>query len=169
MGAVAAAIDDYSEGTVHTNDLTGEGYLFRIRRAIAAGQANAAAAASAILTVALSPGEAVQVATISTTDLTFSYNRFFRTVIQPTAPVAAMSGVAPGVGAASQYGYEQVKGYAAVFTQGTLLIGNPAVPSLTTAGCAMPSVAFETDGPVVGQVVAVNATTEYSCLDLRIE
>ena len=169
LGATAAAVDIYSEGYVHTNDLTGEGFAFRIKRAIASGQANAAAAASAILTVALEAGESVQVATAATADLTFRRNRFHTIIIAPSTPVAGTAGVAAGATAADRYGYVQTKGYAAVFTQGTLLIADPAVHSLTTAGCAMPSVAVETDGPILGQVVAVNATTEYSLLNLVID
>lgn len=135
MGATLAAVDIYSEGMVHTNAPPGEGYGYRIRRAIAEGQAHAAAAASGILTVNLEPGEALQVAlTLTTSDVSFTRNRFHSAIIHLSPPTADLVGVAPIPVTASYYHYSQVKGYAAVLADGTLLVGLPVQASITTNG-----------------------------------
>ena len=54
------AVDIYSEGVVHTDDLTGESYTYSIKRARAVAEAHAAAAASAVLTVNLQAGDTVK-------------------------------------------------------------------------------------------------------------
>ena len=43
-GSTTTAADIFSEGMVHVNDATGEGYSYRIKRAMSANQANASAA-----------------------------------------------------------------------------------------------------------------------------
>lgn len=171
LGATLAAIDIYSEGIVHTNDLTGEGYAFRIRRAIADGQAHAAVAASGVITVTLEPGESVQVATIATTDLTFTRNRFHQAVITPTSVWSQVAGVAAGAAAADRYYYNQTKGEAAVLADGTLIAGLSVMPSNGTAGSVEAWGVAEAAPPteitsIVGRCIKINATTDYALIDL---
>ncbi len=168
LGAAAAAIDVYSEGMVHFNKSTGLNLGYRIRRAIAEGQAHAAVLASGIITVNLEPGETVQVAGAADTEASYTQNRFRATIIHPSPPTAALSGVANWAATASQYYYEQVSGPAAVNGVGTLVIGDFCVPCSSVDGTVMPSAAFETDGPYVGVVMRVNVTTETSLIDLKI-
>ena len=135
LGATAAAIDIYSEGMDHINDATGEGYGHRIKRAQAAGDAHAAAAASAVLTVNLTAGETVQVALVaSTSEVSFTRNRFHAVIIHASPPTAGLAGVSPIAGTGDYYFYAQTKGYAAVLADGTLLVGNPVQASITTDG-----------------------------------
>jgi len=173
LGATAAAIDAYAEGYVFINDAAGEGYAHRIKRAIASGDGHAAADASAVLTVNLEAGEAVQVALTTSSEASFNFNRFRGVIISPAGQsTAALSGVSPGVAAANQWYWSQVRGMAAVLTHGTVLIGDVAVASCTSspvAGAVAASAAIETDGPVVGTVAHVGATTEYSLIDLKID
>lgn len=135
LGATAAAIDIYSEGIVHTNDETGEGYAYRIERARANGQAHAAVDASGIITVKLEAGEKIQVTgVVSTADVTFTRNRYHSTIIHLSPPTATLSGVSPGVAAASRYYWSQVKGPAPCFASGTLLVGLPVMAGITVNG-----------------------------------
>lgn len=169
LGATAAAIDIYSEGIAHFNKSTGLDYGHRIRRAIAAGQAHAAVASSGVITVNLEPGETVDVAGDSNTEVTLTKNRFASTVIHDSPPTAVLTGVSVGIAAASKYYYEQTQGVCAVTASGTLVIGDFCVPSATTDGTVMPSAAFETDGPYVGVVARVNITAETALIDLKLD
>ncbi|MCB7128070.1 MAG: hypothetical protein J3T61_00840 [Candidatus Brocadiales bacterium] len=168
-GAATLVVDFFSEGMVHTNKATGLDYGFRIRRAIEAGQAHAAVASSGVVTVNLEPGETVQVAGVSTTEITLTENRFRNTLIHDSPPTARLTGVANWAATASQYYYEQTQGPAAVTASGTLVIGDLCVPSATTDGTAMPSAALETDGPIIGIVAHVNITAETALIDLQLE
>ena len=172
LSTTAAALDLYAEGYVHINDAgastTQEGYNHRIRRARASGDAHAAVASSGVITVNLEPGESVQVALTTAAEMTFSHNRFRVILIHDSPPTASLVGVSPGVAAANRWYWSQVNGEAAVLTSGTLVIGDFCVPSATIDGAVMPSAAFETDGPYVGIVRAVNADTEESLIDLKI-
>ena len=135
LGGTAAGIDIYAEGSVHSNDATGEGYHYRIKRAIAAGQAHAAVDSSAIMTVNLEAHESVQVALAATTSqVSFTRNKYHQVLIHPAPPTGNVVGVSPGVAAADEFYWSQVKGYASVLADGTLLEGLHAQASITTAG-----------------------------------
>ena len=148
-----AAADIYAEGVVHINDVTGEGYSYRIRRAMTAGAAHASAASTAALTVNLDAGESVQVALDTTSEVTFTRNRYHRATIHLSPPTATLTGVSPGVAAADRFYWSQVKGYSAVLAQiGTLLAGLPVQAGTTT------------DGAVESYKRRVNSTTTGSVL-----
>lgn len=139
LGATAAAVDIYAEGVVHVNDATGEGYTYRIRRANTAGAAHAAASASAVLTVNLVAGDTVQVALVaSTSEVTFTRNRFHAVLIHPSPPTAMLAGVSPGVAAADRFYWSQTQGYAAVlidaYTGNNLAVQREVFPSITVDG-----------------------------------
>jgi hypothetical protein len=135
LGGTAAGIDIYAEGSVHANDATGEGNYYRINRAIEAGQAHAAADSSAVLTVNLEAHESVQVALASSTSqVSFTRNKYHQVLIHPAPPTGNVVGVSPGVAAADEFYWSQVKGYASVLADGTLLEGLHAQASITTPG-----------------------------------
>ncbi len=184
LTATAAAVDIYSEGIVHTNDDTGQGYSHRIRRAFTEGEAHAAAASTGVLTVALESGESVQVALTTASRVTFTRNRYHAATIHESPPSAALTGVSPGVAAANRFYWSQVRGYAAVLADLTLLEGLPVQASIAlngavenvkrrvqmsstgsvlTAGTALGANLFDQDGSVVGLFAAVSAsvTTVY--------
>ena len=129
-----AAIDIYAEGVAHTNDVTGEGYAYRIRRAFTAGAAHAAAAATGVLTVNFAAGEMLQVALDTTSEITFTRNRYHQVLITAAPPTAGISGCSPGVAAADRFYWSQIRGYAAVLASGTLRAGLPVMCGITTAG-----------------------------------
>jgi len=135
LTASAAAVDIYSEGTVHVSNGTGEGYSHRIKRAMSVGEAHAAAASTGVLTVNLEAGEGVQVATNVSTSVTFTRNRYHAALIHASPPTAAVVGVSPGTAAASRFYWSQTKGYAAVLAEiGNLYRGNPVQAGTTTDG-----------------------------------
>ncbi len=132
-----AETDIYAEGVVHPNDTQsagGEGYAYRISRAFSAGSAHASAASTATLTVNLAPGEQVQVALDTAAQVTFTRNRYHQTTIHLSPPTAQLTGVSPGVAAANRYYWSQIKGFAAVAADLTLLAGLPIMPSIAQNG-----------------------------------
>ncbi len=134
LGATAILVDQYAEGTVHGSNDAGESYAYAITRAFAAGSAHAAAATSSILTVNLAPGEQIQVALDTGSELSFTRNRYHQPLLALAAPTAPISGVSPGVAAADRFYWSQVKGYAAVLAEGTLLAGQHLMASIATTG-----------------------------------
>ena len=134
LNTTAATIDIYAEGIVHINDAVGEGYAYRIKRAMNAGDAHAATVATGVLTVSLDPGETVQVALTTASEMSFSRNRFHAVLIHASPPTAGIAGVSPGVAAANRFYWSQVKGYASVLASGTLLAGLPVMAGITTDG-----------------------------------
>ena len=129
-----AAADIYAEGIVHVNDVTGEGYAYRITRAMTAGNAHASAASTATLTVNLAPGENIQVALDTTSEVTFTRNRYHQVTIHLSPPTAGVAGVSPGVAAADRFYWSQAKGLAAILADGTLLAGLPVMASTAING-----------------------------------
>lgn len=175
-----AAADIYAEGAVHINDVTGEGYSYRIKRAMTADAANASAASTAALTVNLEAGETVQVALDTTSEVTFTRNRYHQTLIHDSPPTATLTGVSPGVAAASRFYWSQVKGYAAVLANLTLLAGFPAQASIDidgavetvkrrlqvsstgsvlSAGYATAGAITNQDGTIVGGAIGISVST----------
>ena len=93
---------------------------------------------------------------------TVLHHPYRKVIVHPSPQTAQLVGVTVAAVAANAYCWLQYSGPCAVLTQGTLVIGDSCVPSATVDGAVMPSAAFETDGPMVGHVMAVNADTEYS-------
>lgn len=138
LNGTAPAADIYAEGTVHVNDSVGEGYAYRITRAYTAGNAHASAGSAAVMTVNLFPGDSVQVALTTVSEVTFTRNRYHQVLIHPGPPTAGLAGVSPGVAAADRFYWSQVKGYAAVLVgsggTGVVLAGLPVMAGITTDG-----------------------------------
>ena len=134
LNTTAAAADIYTEGLVHVNAAPGEGYSHRIKRAMIAADAHASAVATGVLTVNLAAGEDVQVALTTASNVSFTRNRYHQVLIHPGPPTAGLAGVSPGVAAADRFYWSQVKGYAAVLVDGTLLAGLPVMASIGPSG-----------------------------------
>lgn len=129
-----AGTDIYAEGMVHSNDVTGEGYAYRISRAFAADTANASASSVGVLTVNLDAGENVQVALDTTSQVTFTRNRYHQTTIHLSPATAQLTGVSPGVAAADRFYWSQVRGFTAIHADLTMLAGMRVMPSIAQNG-----------------------------------
>lgn len=161
-GAVTANF--YKDGYLHVNDATGEGHAYRIK-AHPAGT-------SSVLVDLYDP---IRVAlTASTSEITLTANIQSGVIIHGSPPTAVVAGVPPIAVTAAYYFWNQVKGWAAVLTEGTVVIGQAVVPSTATDGAVAPLALTEatpnTGGGQlkVGTVMQVNATTEYSLINLGI-
>lgn len=134
IAGTAAGTDIYNEGVVHINDVDGQGYAYRVRRARASGDGHASAAGTDILTVNLESDESVQVALTTNSQMSFTRNRFREALLHPSPPTARLAGVSPGVAAANRYYWSQVAGEAACLADGTILEGAAAQASITVDG-----------------------------------
>ena len=180
LGATNASIEDeFDEGYVGIEDDAGEGFLYHIARAFAAGDANAAAAASAVQTVNLVPGESLQVALTTATTLSFFKHKLDEVIIHPSPPTAVVVGVAMRAVTASYYCWLQIKGPAMVLADGTLVLKDEVVASDNTDGAVearnytlsegTPNTLDGTqEDPSLGQVIDIGATTEYATIDLDV-
>jgi hypothetical protein len=103
-------------------------------------------------------------------DLSFVKSKYKEVIISPaTTATATNVGANVANGAVDgDYGWVQTRGPAKLHTIGTVVIGDLVVPS-GTAGAVMPSAALETDGPIIGRVMNVGPTGEWSLIDLCLE
>jgi len=160
-GSTVATKDQYKDGYVWVNKSTGIGMTYRIK-------SNTAAGAAGVIVLTLYEHTPVKVAFGAATEVTLLPNKWNGVLKAEASPTAGLSGVVLVAVGASEYHWEQVHGPCGMIGAGSLLIGNIVVP-ITTAGSIGPSAAFETDGPLVGRVLAVNISAEISLIDLCIE
>lgn len=124
-GNTAIAVDEFAEGWLHVNDDTGEAYVYQIR-------ANDAMATSAAGTVYLY--DQVKIALVANSTVSLTHNKYYQNIIHPSPPTALVTGVAPGIITAANYGWLQTWGPAAVLQQGTLYEGQDVMASKTVDG-----------------------------------
>ena len=154
-GAVTASF--FKDGYLWVNDATGEGHMYRVMDH-PAGTAD----------VKVQLKDPIRVALVaSTSEVSLIQNRQALVVLAVAATLTgAPIGVPPIAVTASYYFWNQVKGPAAVLTAGTVVLGNQ-VCVLTTDGACAPT-ATDSVLTSIGMVLRVNATTEYSLVNLAI-
>jgi hypothetical protein len=154
-GAVTASF--FKDGYLWVNDATGEGHMYRVK--------DHAAGTSDVVVHLKDPIREALVA--STSELSLIQNRQKHVVIAVAATLTGCPiGVPPIAVTANHYFWNQVKGPAAVLTAGTVVLGN-SVCVLTTDGAVAPK-ATDSILATIGTVLRVNATTEYSLINLAI-
>lgn len=179
LGATATVKDEFDEGYVGIEDDAGEGFLYPIARARAAGDANAAAASGGIQTVNLAPGYSVQVALTTATTLSFFKHKLDEVIIHPSPATAGIVGVAMRAVTANYYCWLAIAGPTMVLAQGTLVITDQVIASASLNGAVTPrnytlseATPNTMDGtqelPSLGVCLNIGATTEYALIDLDI-
>ncbi len=159
LGATAASANDYQDGYIHINDVDGEGQLYKIK-------SHPAASASASLVVTLY--DKIRKALTTSSQATLTKHPAKDVIICPTTLTSIPVGVPPMDITADNFFWMQIKGPASVLTDGTLVIGALVVPSNGTAGSVedfVPGTSLET---ILGSVLQVNVTTDYSLINLTI-
>ena len=157
-GAVTA--DFYKDGLLWVNDDTGEGHLYRVR--------GHAAGTTAVIVYLKDP---IRVAiTAGSGTVSLIQNPQDLVIVYPTTGTGAPAGVPPIPVTANYYFWNQVAGPVPVLTDGTVVIGQHVRVSDGVAGAVEP---LDRDGTneneaEVGTVLAVNADTEYSLINLSI-
>jgi hypothetical protein len=137
LGATAATEDQYADGYLYINDLTGEGQVYRL----AGNDANAGSAASDFH---LAENDKIVVALDGTTQAGLHVNPYKGVVVSPTTVANRTMGVPTTEVAANAYCWVQTKGLAAVQALGTMVVGEHvrvsgtapagAIETLTRAG-----------------------------------
>jgi hypothetical protein len=91
-------------------------------------------------------------------------------IIHASPPTAPVWGLASSAIAANQFGWYQIRGIAAVLTEGTVIIGNHVRAGETTDG-TIAALDYDESGrneAILGVVAEVGATTEHSAINLDI-
>ena len=153
---------DLVDGYLFVNDAAGEGQTFQV-------MAHSTAATGAAITVDLYPNDSVRTA------LTTSSQVGISTTIYRAAEVWDVNdidGVLVGVPTCDQtsgyYGWYQTAGPGAVLTNGTVVLGKNVMTGSTTDGSADVIADDSSAEFLIGGVIHVAATTEYSLVDLQI-
>ncbi len=159
-GATGAAANYYTEGYLHFNEAAPEGTYYKVKSHLAI------TASTAFYVNLYDP--LWKAATITTSYWTLTKEPHDSVVVLPATgtPTSKIVGVPIIDVTAGYYFWAQVQGPCAVLGQGTLVVGNKVGPGGTAAGSVGPLTAYTS--PVIGEVIQVNASTEYSLIFLTI-
>tara|TARA_R110000868_G_scaffold71286_2_gene208972 strand:- start:3783 stop:4688 length:906 start_codon:yes stop_codon:yes gene_type:complete len=149
-------LNQYAGGYLYINDAAGEGQMLRI-------QSNPAHDHSADPSIVITCYDALATAITTSSRVTLIPDPRSGQIVQAATTTGATLGVTVVDMAASAYGWFAVSGPQAVLTSGTLVVGNHAVP-LGAAGAVGPAAGDVIQ--VIGTVMIVNVTTDYSLINL---
>ena len=152
---------DLVDGYLFVNDEAGEGQTFQVLD-------HSTAATGAAITVDLYPNDSVRTALTTSSEVGIAKSIYSAAEVWD---VNAIDGVLVGVPNCNQtsgyYGWYQTAGPAAVLTTGTVVLGKNVMTGETDG--AMVVMADDSSAEfLVGGVIHVAATTEYSLVDLQI-
>ena len=155
-------VGDYEDGYIFVNDAAGEGQVWPIWRHSAAGT-------SGTLTIDLFENDFVATALTTSSEVGLAKNQYAAVELWD---VNDIDGVIAGVPnrdiASGSYGWLQTAGPAAVLTNGTVVVGKNVMTGSTTDG-SVDVIADDSSAEfLIGGVINVAATTEYSLVDLQI-
>jgi len=160
------AVNEFAEGTLHVNDDTGEGQLWRIY------SNTAPSAAGSTITVVVYGVVTTSLGANAT--VTMLRNDGYGVIVHPSAPTNKLVCVPQRPVTASYYFWGKKKGRSCVLADGTLTIAKHCVASNGVDGAVEDFALAEgapntmNDFQVVGLVLAINADTEYAVVDLDL-
>jgi len=149
-------LNQYAGGYMYINDAAGEGQMLRIN-------SNPAHDHSADASIVITTYDDLATAITTSSRVTLIADPLSALIVQAATTTGATMGVTVVDMTASQYGWFAVSGPQAVLTSGTLVVGNHAVP-LGAAGAVGPAAGDVIQ--VIGTVMIVNVTTDYSLINL---
>tara|TARA_R110000765_G_scaffold2998_1_gene9434 strand:+ start:188 stop:1129 length:942 start_codon:yes stop_codon:yes gene_type:complete len=149
-------LNQYANGYLYINDAAGEGQILRIK-------SNPAHDHSADPSIVITCYDDLATAITTSSRVTLIPDPRSAQIVQAATTTGATLGVTVVDMAASAYGWFAVSGPQAVLTSGTLVVGNHAVP-LGAAGAVGPAAGDVIQ--VIGTVMIVNVTTDYSLINL---
>jgi hypothetical protein len=152
------AVNEFAEGTLHVNDDTGEGQLFRIY------SNTAPAAAGGTITVVIYGVVTTSLGADST--VTLLRNDGYNVIVQPSPPTNKVVCVPQRPVTADYYFWGKKKGRSCVLADGVLVIAKHCVASDAVDGAVEDKATNITQ--VIGVVLAINATGEYAVVDLDL-
>jgi len=151
-------LNQYAGGYLYINDGAGEGQMLRIR-------SNPAHDHSSDPSIVITTYDdlATAITASSSTRITLIADPLSALIVQAATTTGATMGVTVVDMAASHFGWMAVSGPQTVLTSGTLVVGNHAVP-LGASGAVGPAAGDVIQ--VIGTVMIVNVTTDYSLINL---
>ena len=149
-------LNQYANGYLYVNDAAGEGQMLRIK-------SNPAHDHSSDPSIVITCYDDLATAITTSSRITLIPDPRSAQIVQAATTTGATLGVTVVDMAASAYGWFSVSGPATVLTSGTLVVGNHAVP-LGAAGAVGPAAGDVIQ--VIGTVMIVNVTTDYSLINL---
>jgi membrane associated rhomboid family serine protease len=156
--------NQYAGGYLYVNDGTGEGQNWKIRSHAAHDHSEDP---TCVFTLFDPVETALGSGTAST--VTIHQNKGYKVVVAKHAETSALVGATVIPMDANKYGWLQVSGPAALLTVGTIVVGNIVTRATATANGGVEAMAATSGlATSVGEVMVVNANTEYSLIDMRI-
>ena len=149
-------LNQYAGGYLYVNDAAGEGQMLRIK-------SNPAHDHSADPSVIITCYDDLATAITTSSRVTLIADPNSALIGQAATTTGATMGVTVMDMTAAYYGWFAVSGPATVLTSGTLVVGNHAVP-LGAVGAVGPAAGDVIQ--VIGVVMIVNVTTDYSLINL---
>ena len=149
-------LNQYANGYLYINDAAGEGQMLRI-------QSNPAHDHSSDPSIVITCYDDLATAITTSSRVTLIADPSSALIGQAATTTGATMGVTVVDIAATHYGWFAVSGPATVLTSGTLVVGNHAVP-LGAVGAVGPAAGDVIQ--VIGVVMIVNVTTDYSLINL---
>lgn len=164
LATTAAVKNLYQDGVVFINDAVGEGQLWRIKE-------HEAGTSTGSVEFKFYDNDSIATAVTSASEAGLRLNLYKDVIIAPTTLTGVVVGATPVDVAADAFFWCQTWGELAGLTAGTVVVGEPVVTGVTTAGAFSPWVIADTSAvklPLVGRVQSVAASTEYSLIDLQV-
>ena len=152
-------LNEYAGGYLYVNDVTGEGQILKIA-------SNPVHDHSDDPSVIITCHDALATAITTSSKVSLIKDVWDGLLVAPAAETGAVMGVPVVDMALSAYGWFQTYGPAAILTVGTIVLGHNAVRSATVAGGVAPATSDILD--IVGTVMLVDVTTDYSLIKLNI-
>jgi hypothetical protein len=152
-------LNEYAGGFLYVNDAAGEGQIMKIA-------SNPAHDHSADPSVVITTHDALATAITTSSKVSLVKDLWSGLVVAPAAETGAVMGVPIVDMDANAFGWFQTYGPSAVLTEGTVVLGHNVMRSDTTAGAVEPSSGSTLD--IVGTVILVDVTTDYSLIKLNI-
>ena len=149
-------LNQYANGYLYVNDAAGEGQMLRIK-------SNPAHDHSADPSIVITCYDDLATAIPTSSRITLIPDPNSALIGQAATTTGATMGVTIVDMTAAYYGWFAVSGPATVLTSGTLVVGNHAVP-LGAVGAVGPAAGDVIQ--VIGVVMIVNVTTDYSLINL---
>jgi len=149
-------LNQYANGYLYINDAAGEGQMLRI-------QSNPAHDHSSDPSIVITCYDDLATAITTSSRVTLIADPSSALIGQAATTTGATMGVTVMDMTAAYYGWFAVSGPATVLTSGTLVVGNHAVP-LGAVGAVGPAAGDVIQ--VIGVVMIVNVTTDYSLINL---
>jgi hypothetical protein len=155
-------VGDYEDGYIFVNDVDGEGQYWPIWR-------HSAATSSGTLTVDLFENDFVATALTTSSQIGLAKNPWSEVEAWDVNDIdGPVMGIPNRDMTSGYYGWFQTQGPCAVLTNGTLVVGNQFITGSSTDGSVDVAADNNSAEIVLGDVINVGATTEYSLVWLRL-